>query len=111
MRECLALFFIKLRTGLSNAILSTLFGMEKRRVGIGIMTARTGLMSFIVPHHLGVGHISPESATRDHTTSMAKTLFANGKDVLGCSKSFESDIYRAVEEPKLLRHFKISSFI
>ena len=31
--------------------------------------------------------------------------------VLGCSKSFESDIYRAVEEPKFLRHFKISSFI
>ena len=32
-------------------------------------------------------------------------------DILGCSKSFESDIYRAVEEPKFLRHFKISSFI
>ena len=31
--------------------------------------------------------------------------------ILGCSKSFESDIYRAVEEPKFLRHFKISSFI
>ena len=40
MRECLALLLIKLRTGLSNAILSTLFGMEKRRVGRGIMTAR-----------------------------------------------------------------------
>ena len=32
-------------------------------------------------------------------------------NILGCSKSFESDIYRAVEEPKFLRHFKISSFI
>ena len=31
--------------------------------------------------------------------------------ILGCLKSFESDIYRAVEEPKFLRHFKISSFI
>ena len=31
--------------------------------------------------------------------------------ILGCSKSFKSDIYRAVEEPKFLRHFKISSFI
>ena len=45
------------------------------------MTARTGLMSFFVTHHLGVCRISPESVTRDHTTSMAKTLFANGKDI------------------------------
>ena len=81
IRECLALLSIKLRAGLSNAILSTLFEMEERRVGRGIMTARTGLMSFFVPHHLGVGHISPESVTRNHTTSMAKTLFANGEDV------------------------------
>ena len=31
--------------------------------------------------------------------------------LLDCSKSCESDIYRAVEEPKFLRHFKISSVI
>ena len=37
--------------------------------------------------------------------------FFKGPSILGCSKSFESDIYRAVEEPKFLRHFKISSFI
>ena len=41
-------------------------------------------------------------------TGNYKIPFGN---ILGCSKSFESDIYRAVEEPKFLRHFKISSFI
>ena len=34
-----------------------------------------------------------------------------GLQLLGCSKSFESDIYRAVEEPKFLRDYKISTFI
>ena len=33
------------------------------------------------------------------------------KTILGCSKSFGSDIYRAGEEPKFLRHLKISSSI
>lgn len=80
-RVCLALLLIKLRTGISNAILSTLFGIEKRRVGRAIMIARTVLMSSFVPHYLGIGHISPESVIKDHTTSMAKTLFANEEDV------------------------------
>jgi len=81
VRVCLALLLIKLRTGLSNAILSTLFGIQKRRVGRAITTARIALMSSFVPQYLGIDHVSPESIIKDHTTSMAKTLFAGGKDV------------------------------
>lgn len=82
-RVCLALLLIKLRTDISNAILSTLFGIETRRVGRAIMTVRTILMSSFVPHYFGIGHISPESVIKDHTMrlSMAKTLFANEEDV------------------------------
>ena len=46
-----------------------------------------------------------------HVKYMSHTFVAYILHILGCSKSFESDIYRAVEEPKFLRHFKISYFI
>ena len=71
----------RLRTGLSNAILSTLFAIDKRRIDRAVKTARVALMFSFVPRHLGIDHISPDSIITNHTTSMSKTLFANGEDV------------------------------
>ena len=80
-RVCLALLLTKLRTALSNGILSTLFAIEKHRIGRAVKTARVALMSLFVPCHLDIDHISPDSIITNHTTSMSKNLFANGENV------------------------------
>jgi len=80
-RTCLALLLTKLRTGLSLSVLSTLFALEKRRVGRAIAAARTALLSMFVPNFLGTNHISREDFITKHTRTMAKTLFAGGEDV------------------------------
>jgi hypothetical protein len=80
-RTCLALLLTKLRTGLSLSVLSTLFALQKRRVGRAIAAARTAFLSMFVPNFLGTNHISREDFITKHTRTMAKTLFAGGEDV------------------------------
>ena len=55
--------------------------------------------------------VSAVSQVYQRVTQESPKKILQSTKLLGCSKSFESDIYRAVEEPKFLRHFKISSFI
>jgi len=72
---------MKLRTGLSHSLLSTLFQMPRRYIGKAIESARTALMNKFVPFHLGLDHISREYFIEHHTRDLAKYLFANGKDI------------------------------
>jgi len=72
---------MKLRTGLSLSVLSTLFALQKKRVSRAIAAARTALLSMFVPNFLGTNHISREDFITKHTRTMAKTLFAGGEDV------------------------------
>jgi len=81
VRTCLALFLIKLRTGMSHSILSSLFGIQRRTIGKSIHSARKALMEDFVPNHLGLNHITRDDFIRLHTRDMAKNLFAEGKDV------------------------------
>ncbi|XP_018401795.1 PREDICTED: uncharacterized protein LOC108778963 [Cyphomyrmex costatus] len=79
-RKCVALCLMKLRTGLSHSILSTLFAMDKRQIGRSIATARKALSKCFVPRYLGIEHISREEVISKHTIAMAKTLFTNNQD-------------------------------
>lgn len=71
----------KLRLGLSNNVLATLFSFsDKRIVGHILESARQSLVKNFVPGHLGFEHISRERIIRDHTRPLAKYLLTGGKD-------------------------------
>ena len=76
----LALLMMKLRTVLSVALLSTLFGLSKRCCARAIHSARQGLMEKIVPDYIGLGHIDRETVIKDRTTAYAKALFGNDQN-------------------------------
>lgn len=80
-RTCLAILLMKLRTGLSHAVLSTLFGISRRTIGKAIDSARSALMKDFVPGHLGLEHMSREDFINMHTTDLAKNIFSAGDDV------------------------------
>ena len=73
---------VKLRLGLSNTVLATLFCFsDKRTVGHVLESARVALMKNFVQYHLGFEHIIREAVIREHTRPLAKQLLASGKDV------------------------------
>ena len=80
IRTCTAILLTKLRTGLPNHILGTLFSLTKNQIQRCIHSARAALMQDFVPNVLGFGHITHEEFVRDHTTPTAKTLFSSDND-------------------------------
>lgn len=81
-RSCLGIFLMKLRTGLSHSILSTLFGVSRRTIGKAITSARQALLKDFVPKHLGLAHLTRDDFIKIHTTDMAKGLFSEDEDVV-----------------------------
>ena len=77
-RTSLAMLLLKLRTGLSLAVLSTLFGAKKITC-MAIHSARVSLMSNFVPKYLGLSHIERSKVCEDHTTDFARVLLADSK--------------------------------
>jgi len=71
---------MKVRTNMSQSILSTFFGISRRRVDRAIHSARKALMESLVFKHLGLNHISRDDFINLHTR--AKSLFAEGKNVV-----------------------------
>lgn len=78
IRTCIALLLVKLRTGLSNRMLSTLFNIEKCGVRRAITSARRELTETFTPKYVGFGHISREQIIQEHTRPLAQELFGNG---------------------------------
>ena len=69
-----------LKTGLSQRILATLFGMKQSTVSRTINAVKSHLMVNFVPSNLGFGHISREGIIKDETTDLAKHLFIHDDD-------------------------------
>lgn len=59
-RTCLAVFLTKLRTGLPNSILSSMFSLTISQIQRFVPTVCDSLIEHFVPHHLGFQHISHE---------------------------------------------------
>lgn len=74
-KTCLGILLVKLRTGLSHNVLSTLFNIKKSLISSAVKTARKALLKSFVPVHLGIQHISRENLIKDHTRSLAQKLF------------------------------------
>lgn len=79
-RTCLAILLVKLRTGLSNSILGTLFSLTKHQIQRSIHTARIAMMDQFVSSYLGFRHISHAAFVANHTTPIAKQLFGGNEE-------------------------------
>ncbi|XP_061170898.1 uncharacterized protein LOC133180371 [Saccostrea echinata] len=77
IRACIALLLVKLRTGFSHRMLSTLFNIEKCGVRRAITTARREFSQTFTPKYVGFDHISREEIIQEHTTPLAKELFGS----------------------------------
>ena len=73
------MLLVKLRAGLSLAVLSTLFGVKKITCSIAMHLARVSLMSNFVPKYLYLSHLERSKVCEDHTTDFARVLFADSK--------------------------------
>ena len=80
VRTSIAAFLIKLRTGLSNKMISVLFGLQEPQIQRIVTSVRTAFMTDFVPNNLGFHHITYEDFCKKHTTKTASTLFSSGPD-------------------------------
>ncbi|XP_076107099.1 uncharacterized protein LOC143075538 [Mytilus galloprovincialis] len=76
-RTCLGIFLTKMRSGMSNKLMATIFNVGKDSIRRAVTTVRKNLMQTFVPKHLGFNHISRENLIENHTRPLAQTLFGN----------------------------------
>ncbi|XP_062582893.1 uncharacterized protein LOC134244656 [Saccostrea cucullata] len=76
---CIGIFLTKLKTGMPNKILCTLFNLGRDSIRRAIASGRKYLSQHFVPSHLGFGHISREDIISSHTRPIAQSLFGEGK--------------------------------
>ncbi|PJE77654.1 hypothetical protein CI610_03419 [invertebrate metagenome] len=74
-RTCIALLLVKLRTGMSNRLLSTLFNIGKSSVRRAIMSARQFLSVNFTPRNVGFQHVTRDDVIEHHTRPLAQELF------------------------------------
>ncbi|XP_056014968.1 uncharacterized protein LOC125654892 [Ostrea edulis] len=79
-RTSLGIFLIKLKYGLSNKMLSTIFNISKSSLRRAIASVRQSLVCSFVPQNLGLQHISREEVIGKHTRSLAHTLFGSSRN-------------------------------
>lgn len=76
----LGIFLFKLKSGLSNKTLSTLFGISRASIRRAVHSVRQSLMLEFVPSNLGFPHISREDVVNKHTRELAQSLLAETSD-------------------------------
>ena len=76
-RTCIALLLVKLRSGMSNKLLSTLFNIGKSSVRRALTSARKELSLNFTPRYIGFNHITREEIINHHTRPLAQELFGN----------------------------------
>ena len=83
IRVALAVFLAKMRLGISNTVLSSIFHLKNKRVvGHIIHDVSKALLKDFVPQNLGFGHIDRMSVLRYHQTSASTKLMAERDDQL-----------------------------
>ena len=83
VRVAVPVFLTKLRLGLSNRVLAVLFNLENKRVVFHINNqVRKALMKSFIPYHLGLKHITRETAIEQHQTAITAILHTNKSNQL-----------------------------
>ena len=81
IRVATAVFLCKMRHGLSNRLLATLFFLKsKRSVSRVIHQVRQALMKNFVNRYLGLQHMDRSTVIDKHTTAVAKELLTHTDD-------------------------------
>lgn len=81
IRVALAIFLAKMRLGLSNTVLASLFHLnDKRSVSRSVNAVSKALLKDFVPFHLGFQHIDRDSVLRHHQTSISSELMVERDD-------------------------------
>jgi len=81
VRVALALFLVKMRLGMSNRVLSSLFRLKNKRIVSRIVhQVAEALLKDFVPFHLGFQHIDRETILHHHQTSIVSQLMADRDD-------------------------------
>lgn len=83
IRVALAVFLAKMRLGISNAVLASLFYLKNKRVVAHIIhDVSKALLNDFGPQNLGLGHIDRMAVLQHHQTSAATKLMAERDDQL-----------------------------
>lgn len=81
VRVAVAIFCAKMRLGISNDILATMFHIHgKRAVSKIIHQATNALINDFAPSHIGFSHISRHSVLKHHQTAIASALFTDDNE-------------------------------
>ena len=82
-RVALAIFLAKMRLGLSNSVLASMFRLKGKRQVSGVIHAvRLALSKTIVPRYLGFEHIDRRTVLREHQTAIAIRLMTGSTSQL-----------------------------
>ncbi|XP_048750412.2 uncharacterized protein LOC125662290 [Ostrea edulis] len=73
----LGIFLLKMRSGMSNQLISTIFGISKSSIRRAVSTVISALMKNFVPQNIGLQHISRQEVIENHTRPLAQSLFGN----------------------------------
>ncbi|XP_061196609.1 uncharacterized protein LOC133204881 [Saccostrea echinata] len=76
IRTCIAILLMKLKSGLDNQMLATLFNMTKFQIRRAVHSARRALMKDFVPRNLGFAHITRNDIIDSHTRPLAQQMFS-----------------------------------
>ena len=105
VRTALAIFLTKMRLGLSNSVLTTLFHLkDKRIISHVISQVRESLKNDFVHKNLGFRHIDRQTALMQHQSSVATKLLTDKPNqiilvadatYLKCEKSSNNELQRA----------------
>ena len=78
----LAIYLCRMKSGMSNQFLSTLFNISKSSLRRAISSVRKALMNQFVPSKLGFSHITREEVIRNHTRPLAQSLFGDNTQAI-----------------------------
>ena len=79
IRTAVGVYLCKLRLGLSNRLLASMFQLpDKRLISRIIDSARQAILKNFVPYNLGFEHVTRQEVIDNHTTTIARELMCGG---------------------------------
>ena len=74
LRTCIGIYLTKLRSDMSNRLLSTIFNIGMDAIKRSFWSARKALSKDFTPNYIGFEDITRDTIADKHTTDLAKTL-------------------------------------
>jgi hypothetical protein len=83
LRNAVGLFLTKLRLGVSNKVLTTIFQFSNSKAVSRTLTAvRQAMLLNFVPHYLGFDHVSRQDVINKHSSPLAQRLLSEKPDTV-----------------------------